>query len=94
MDGYWGTQGNRYVWVPGRWDRPPYQGAYWTHPHYDRYQDGWHMHEGHWDREDHGDHYSDRRNGDNRGDGDRRNGNNQRDGDRRDGNIQRDGDRR
>ena len=57
IDGYWGVQGNRYVWVPGRWDRPPYQGAYWTHPHYDHYQDGWHMHEGHWDREDHGDHH-------------------------------------
>lgn len=59
IDGYWGIQGNRYVWVPGRWDRPPYAGAYWSHPHYDHYQDGWHYHEGHWDREDHGDHHDD-----------------------------------
>ena len=60
VDGYWGNNGGRYVWVPGRWDRPPYAGAYWSHPHYDHYQDGWHMHEGHWDREDHGDHHDDR----------------------------------
>ena len=59
IDGYWGVNGGRYVWVPGRWDRPPYAGAYWSHPHYDRYEDGWHYHEGHWDREDHGDHHDD-----------------------------------
>ena len=59
VDGYWGVNGGRYVWVPGRWDRPPYAGAYWSHPHYDRYNDGWHYHEGHWDRDDHGDHHDD-----------------------------------
>jgi hypothetical protein len=57
IDGYWNWRGGRYVWVPGRWDRPPYAGAYWSHPHYDRYEDGYHFHEGHWDREDHGDHH-------------------------------------
>jgi hypothetical protein len=63
VDGYWAANGGRYVWVPGRWDRPPRQGAYWSHPHYDRYSDGWHYHEGHWDGEDHGDHYYDRDHG-------------------------------
>jgi hypothetical protein len=57
QDGYWGQQGNGYVWIGGRWQQPPYAGAYWSHPHYDHYQEGWRMHEGHWDREDHGDHY-------------------------------------
>jgi hypothetical protein len=52
-DGYWGTVGNRYEWVPGRWDRPPYAGAYWSHPHYDHYNRGWQVHEGHWDHDDH-----------------------------------------
>jgi hypothetical protein len=52
VDGYWGARDGRYYWVPGRWNRPPYAGGYWSHPHYDRYQDGWHYHEGHWDRED------------------------------------------
>jgi hypothetical protein len=59
VDGYWGNNGGRYVWVPGRWDHAPYAGAYWSHPHYDHYQDGWHLHEGHWDHDDHGDHHDD-----------------------------------
>lgn len=54
-DGYWGTQDGEYVWVPGRWQQAPYAGAYWSHPHYDHYNQGWRMHEGHWDREDHRD---------------------------------------
>jgi hypothetical protein len=68
VDGYWGLDRGRYVWVPGRWERPPYAGAYWSHPHYDRYEDGWHYHEGHWDREDHGDHRFDDRHDDRRND--------------------------
>ena len=57
VDGFWRWDEGRYVWVPGRWDRPPFAGAYWSHPHYDHYADGWHYHEGHWDHEDHGDHH-------------------------------------
>ncbi len=53
MEGYWAPDGGRYRWMPGRWERPPYPGAYWTHPHYDHYEEGWQMHEGHWDRENH-----------------------------------------
>ena len=57
VDGYWRWDRGRYVWAPGVWQRPPYAGAYWTHPHWDHYNDGWHYHEGHWDHEDHGDHH-------------------------------------
>jgi hypothetical protein len=57
VDGYWNWDRGRYVWVPGVWQRPPYAGAYWSHGHYDHYNDGWHYHEGHWDRDDHGDHH-------------------------------------
>jgi hypothetical protein len=57
INGYWGNDGRRYVWVPGRWDHPPYAGAYYVHPHYDRYQEGWRMHEGYWSHEDHDDHH-------------------------------------
>jgi hypothetical protein len=56
-DGYWNWAGARYVWVPGAWRRPPYAGAYWNHPHYDHYPQGWAYHEGHWDHDDHGDHH-------------------------------------
>lgn|SRR5882757_7325317 len=54
VDGYWTPQGRHYQWVPGRWQQPPYEGAYWSHPHYDHERQGWRLHEGHWDREDHG----------------------------------------
>ena len=52
-EGYWNWSNNQYVWVPGRWARPPYAGAYWEHPHYDHYDRGCQFHEGHWDHEDH-----------------------------------------
>jgi WXXGXW repeat (2 copies) len=54
VDGYWAPDGSRYRWVSGRWDHPPYEGATWNHPHYDHYRQGWQLHEGHWDRENHG----------------------------------------
>src|SRR5258708_3739629 len=53
-EGYWTPQGRHYSWVPGHWAQPPFQGAYWSHPHYDHEQQGWRLHEGHWDHEDHG----------------------------------------
>jgi hypothetical protein len=53
IEGYWSPNGRHYQWVQGRWDRPPYEGAYWSHPHYDHYKEGWQLHEGHWDRENH-----------------------------------------
>jgi WXXGXW repeat (2 copies) len=53
VEGYWAPQGRHYRWVAGHYERPPYQGAYWCHPHYDRYPQGWEYHEGYWDREDH-----------------------------------------
>lgn len=52
QDGYWGNKGGRYVWVGGRWNQTPYEGAYWSHPHYDHYRQGWQMHEGHWNHAD------------------------------------------
>lgn len=53
MEGYWAPNGHHYRWVQGRWERPPYEGAYWSHPHYDHYKEGWQLHEGHWDHENH-----------------------------------------
>ena len=59
VSGYWAPNGHHYRWVPGRWERAPFEGAYWSHPHYDHYQQGWEMHEGHWDHEDHESHHWD-----------------------------------
>jgi len=53
VDGYWSPNGHHYRWVAGRWDHPPYEGASWNHPHYDHYRQGWQLHEGHWDHENH-----------------------------------------
>ncbi len=53
VEGYWSPYGHHYRWVAGRWERPPYEGAYWSHPHYDHYREGWQLHQGHWDRENH-----------------------------------------
>ena len=59
VDGYWVPEGGRWVWRHGEWQRPPYAGAYWAHPHYDHYPDGWHVHEGYWSKEDRNNHYWD-----------------------------------
>ncbi len=50
-EGYWNNEGGRYHWMPGVWNRPPYEGANWNHPHYDHYRQGWQMHQGHWDNQ-------------------------------------------
>jgi hypothetical protein len=57
IDGYWEPYRSNYRWVPGRYDHAPYPGAYWSHPHYDHYDRGWRMEGGHWDHEDHRDHF-------------------------------------
>ncbi len=58
-DGAWVWAGGQYQWRRGEWRRPPYENAYWEHPHYDHYDKGWQYHEGHWDHHDHGDHHDD-----------------------------------
>ena len=59
LPGYWQPVGGRYRWHPGLWQQPPYAGAYYVHPHYDHYNEGWRMHDGYWSKEDHDDHYFD-----------------------------------
>ena len=57
VEGYWGVHDGRYVWVPGHYDRAPYTGAYWVHPHYDHYNRGWAYREGYWSHERRPDEY-------------------------------------
>ena len=57
MEGYWAPVGHHYKWVRRHWERLPFEGAYWTHPHYDHDREGWEMHDGHWDYEDHDSHH-------------------------------------
>ena len=54
VDGYhrWDDGRHGYVWVGGRWDRPPHHGAVWVKHEYvkvhDRDRDGYEYHPGHW----------------------------------------------
>lgn len=76
IGGFWAPQGHHYRWVAGHYEGPPFPGAEWFHPHYDRYPRGWRYDEGHWGREyhDHGHghaygHYKDRGDDDDHGHG-------------------------
>ena len=46
--GYHRWDGARYVWVPGRWDRPPRPHAVWVPHRWEHRHEGWVMVEGHW----------------------------------------------
>jgi WXXGXW repeat (2 copies) len=48
VEGYHVYQGGRYVWTPGRWERPPHAGAKWVKPEWRHEGKGWRFHEGHW----------------------------------------------
>ncbi len=48
VDGYHRWEGERYVWTPGRWDRPPHPGARWVAHRWVRVHDHWELRPGHW----------------------------------------------
>lgn len=45
IDGYWGADGPRYVWYEGYWSQPPYAGAFWVTPRYEKGK----WYKGYWD---------------------------------------------
>ena len=48
IDGYHRWDGNRYVWTPGRWERPPHEHAVWVAHRWEHRHGGWVLKEGHW----------------------------------------------
>jgi YXWGXW repeat-containing protein len=48
IGGYHRWDGERYVWVPGHYERPPHPGAHWVAHKYVRRGGGWVLVEGHW----------------------------------------------
>ncbi|SNT07566.1 YXWGXW repeat-containing protein [Granulicella rosea] len=46
--GYHRWDGNRYVWVPGAYERPPHPHAVWVEGHWDHRGGGYVWREGHW----------------------------------------------
>jgi hypothetical protein len=48
INGYWGYQTNSYVWIPGRWDRPPRGRGRWEDGRWERRGDRYRWHDGRW----------------------------------------------
>lgn len=46
--GYQRWNGGTYVWVPGRWERPPRPRAVWVPGHWVRERRGWYFVDGRW----------------------------------------------
>jgi hypothetical protein len=46
--GYHRWDGRAYVWVPGRWERPPHRHAHWVAHHWVHRHGGYVLVEGHW----------------------------------------------
>jgi hypothetical protein len=49
IDGYWGWQGGRHVWIGGRWDRPPHGHHHWRQPRWEHRHGGYIFVDGRWD---------------------------------------------
>src|ERR1700681_1678130 len=50
VEGYHRWHGGRYVWVPGRWARPPYAGGIWVPAQWAPRRGGWVYVPGYWRR--------------------------------------------
>ena len=48
IEGYHAWRGEAYVWVPGRWVRPPRRHARWIRPRYRHVRGGWVFVPGRW----------------------------------------------
>lgn len=48
IDGYWTWQNNRYEWMAGHWDVPPFQGAKWQNPRVESEAGAFRFYEGRW----------------------------------------------
>lgn len=47
--GYYSWNSVQYVWVPGRWERPPHSRAHWKQGRWNRGSRGWYWTEGRWE---------------------------------------------
>ena len=48
LKGYWGYNGGRYNWVPGRWDRPPAGRRHWEDGRWEKHGNRYEYREGRW----------------------------------------------
>jgi hypothetical protein len=47
-DGYYDLRGRRWVWIPGRWVRPPRARAVWAPGYWAPHRGGWRFRAGYW----------------------------------------------
>ena len=47
-EGYWNLAGSRWLWMPGRWMRPPHRNAVWVAPEWRQEGRGYRFHRGYW----------------------------------------------
>jgi len=48
IPGFYRVERGAYLWVPGRWDRPPRARAVWVPARWVHDRGGWYVVEGHW----------------------------------------------
>lgn len=48
IDGYWTWRNNRYEWMAGHWEVPPFSGAKWVAPRSESQSGAIRFYEGHW----------------------------------------------
>jgi hypothetical protein len=48
VPGYWMWRDNRYQWMSGHWELPPYKGSSWIPPHTEQEGNAYRFYEGHW----------------------------------------------
>lgn len=48
IGGYWGYDGGRHVWHPGRWEKPPRPKAHYIAPRWERKGDRYAFRDGRW----------------------------------------------
>ena len=48
IDGHYQWNGSEYVWVAGRWERPPHPGNAWVNGLWAHNRNGWYWVEGYW----------------------------------------------
>jgi hypothetical protein len=48
VGGHYEHRHRGYVWLPGRYVKPPHRGAHWVPGHWQNHRRGWRWHKGYW----------------------------------------------
>jgi hypothetical protein len=48
IDGHYSHEHGRYIWMPGRYVKPPRHGSRWIPGYWEKHHRGWKWHPGYW----------------------------------------------